>query len=115
MPSHESPLTVLPAQDGFKVCLSGAFHTEVDWLETELHQLTTKKPKAVELDLAKMHFISSTGLAVLISFRNQLVQQGATLRIASIQSEVYDAFRHARLNQLFQVDESVIVPTAPPA
>ncbi|MFO1464771.1 MAG: STAS domain-containing protein [bacterium] len=55
------------------------------------------------LDLAKVSFIDSTGLGVLISLMRHLNESGGHLKLAGLQDEVRSIFEITRLYKVFDL------------
>jgi anti-anti-sigma factor len=102
-----SPITVSPTSDGFHVAVTGPIHANTAALEGAMQKVAAAKPKLVQLDLSKMKFISSGGVGLLVAFRRAIVQNGGTLKITAIQKYVLGTLRHAHLDKVFAVDDSV--------
>ncbi|HTL28345.1 MAG TPA: STAS domain-containing protein [Tepidisphaeraceae bacterium] len=96
---------------------------EADELSRNLRLLTAAKPAVAILDLGGLSYIASMGIGALVRFRNDLTQAGGRVLIANCRPLVFDTFRHAGLQRVFQifptVDEalaaSAISGTAAPA
>jgi anti-anti-sigma factor len=64
-------------------------------VELEQHQLI--------LDFRNVRFLTSLGLAMLLTLRKQLAEGGRRLAILNLQPHVYEVFTVTRLNTLFDV------------
>jgi anti-anti-sigma factor len=103
MDYQDEPVTITTIPDGIRVAILGSVHGNVAWLEGELKKAASTKPKKVELDLGKMSFASSIGLAVLISFRNTIVNNGGTVTTVAIQDQILGTVKYAHLQEVLNV------------
>ena len=79
----------------------------VSTLEGELLKISALRPPLVVFDLSGLDFIASLGMGALMSFRQGVVRNGGTVRVAAAQPAVLDAFKRACLNALFNTCNSV--------
>ena len=79
----------------------------VDAFQAEMQQLIEQKPPRLVLDCAKVDFISSLGLAVLIRMQTRLKKKGGDLRLAALQKPVAELMRFTRLDQVLEVHKTV--------
>lgn len=68
-----------------------------------LQLLIAKKPKRLVVDLAKVSYIDSSGLAALIEGMQNVQQYGGGFALASLQEPVRTIFEIARLDQVFRI------------
>ena len=68
-----------------------------------LHTMIAKKPKTVVVDLAKVTYLDSSGLAVLIESMQKAQEYGGKFALANVQESVQHIFEIARLDQVFQI------------
>jgi anti-sigma B factor antagonist len=71
----------------------------VDWLE----RTATKSPAQVVVNLANVHFIDSSALAVLVKGMKRCRQQNGDLYLAGLQQPVRIIFELTRLDKAFQI------------
>ncbi len=109
MDVQNDPIVITQIPDGVHVAILGSIHTNVAWLESEFAKIIAAKPKRVELDLAKMSFVSSMGLGVLVSFRNAIIAGGGELKTVAIQQPVLKVLKFAYLQGLLKVDATTVV------
>lgn len=112
MDIQEAPIIVTPIADGFHVALIGGIHINNAWIERELDAVVAKKPRRVELDMARCDFVSSSGIGVLIGFYNRVAAAGGAIHVVKIQKNVYNAFRFARLEMLFKFENDAVIAPA---
>ena len=62
-----------------------------------------EKPKRLVVDLSRVPFIDSSGIAVLIGAMQSLEHEGGTFLIAGAQEGVRMIFESARLDQYFRL------------
>ena len=68
-----------------------------------LRTMIAKKPRAVVVDLAKVTYIDSSGLAVLIEGMQNVQEYDGKFALANVQESVQHIFEIARLDQVFQI------------
>ena len=68
-----------------------------------LRTMTVKKPKRVVVDLTKVTYIDSSGLAVLIEGMQKVQEYGGKFAVAGVQESVQHILEIARLDQVFQI------------
>jgi anti-sigma B factor antagonist len=68
-----------------------------------LRTIVAKKPKVFIVDLAKVTYIDSSGLAVLIEGMQNVQEYGGKFALANVQESVKHIFDIARLDQVFQI------------
>ena len=68
-----------------------------------LRTMIEKKPRRVVVDLAKVTYLDSSGLAVLIEGMQNVQEYGGNFALANVQESVQHIFDLARLDQVFQI------------
>ena len=68
-----------------------------------LRTMTEKKPKMVVVDLTKVTYLDSSGLAALIEGMQNVQEYGGKFAVAGAQESVQHIFDIARLDQVFQI------------
>ena len=68
-----------------------------------LNQMLKMKPAKLVVDLSKVSYIDSSGLAVLIDAMQGVEEYGGTFAIAGMQETVRSIFEIARLDQVFRI------------
>jgi len=68
-----------------------------------LAQMVKKKPEKLVVDLSKVSYIDSSGLAVLIEAMQSVEEYGGKFSIAGMQETVRSIFEIARLDQVFRI------------
>ncbi len=79
--------------------------------QSQLDQLREQGVKKILLDLAKLDFISSAGLRVLLATSQQLKEDGGDLRVCSLNEtvkEVFDISGFSGLLMVFDTDGSAL-------
>jgi len=109
MDVQNDPIAVSRIPDGLHVAILGPIHTNVSWLESAFQKILAAKPKRVELDLAKMPFLSSMGIGVLVSFRNAVVGSGAEFFTTAVQEPVLGTIKFAYLQGLLKITPETVV------
>jgi anti-sigma B factor antagonist len=68
-----------------------------------LQAMVANKPKLLVVDLAKVTYIDSSGLAVLIEGMQHVQEHGGRFALVNVQESVQHIFEIARLDQVFQI------------
>lgn len=68
-----------------------------------LRAMVENKPKALVVDLGKVTYMDSSGLAVLIEGMQAVQGYGGKFALANVQESVQHIFEIARLDQVFQI------------
>lgn len=68
-----------------------------------LRVMIQDKPKQVVVDLTKVTYLDSSGLAVLIEGMQNVQKYGGRFGLAGVQEDVKHVFDIARLDQVFQI------------
>jgi anti-sigma B factor antagonist len=68
-----------------------------------LRQMTAKKPKQLVVDLTKVTYVDSSGLAVFIEAMQNVQEYGGQFALVGLQETVLSIFEIARLDQVFQI------------
>jgi anti-sigma B factor antagonist len=72
-----------------------------------LQAMIKKKPKQLVVDLSKVTYMDSSGLAVLIQAMQNVQEYGGKFALANVQPSVQHIFEIARLDQVFQIAPDV--------
>lgn len=73
-----------------------------------------EKPKRLVVDLSRVPYIDSSGIAVLIGAMQSLEHEGGTFLLAGAQDAVRMIFESARLDQYFRLFPDVEAAAAAP-
>jgi anti-sigma B factor antagonist len=95
MPREDQP-NVLPLEGEIDLHVSPE-------VAKELRAMVAKKPKVLVVDLEKVTYFDSSGLAVLIEAMQNVQQYGGRLAITNVKESVQHIFEIARLDQVFQI------------
>ena len=95
MPRKEQP-NVLPLEGEIDLHVSPG-------IAESLRAVTEKKPKQVVVDLSRVIYVDSSGLAVLIEGMQNVEEYGGKFALAGLQETVRSIFELARLDQVFQI------------
>ena len=68
-----------------------------------LAQIIQKKPKKVVVDLSRVNYIDSSGLAVLIEGMQNVEEYRGKFALTGLQENVRSIFEIARLDQVFRI------------
>ena len=84
-------------------------------LRTSLRAIIDQeKPKRLVVDLSRVPYIDSSGIAVLIGAMQSLEHEGGTFLLAGAQDGVRMIFESARLDQYFRLFPDVAAAAAAP-
>jgi anti-sigma B factor antagonist len=72
-------------------------------ISASLSALINQKPKKLVVDLSKVNYIDSSGLAVLIEGMQNVEAYGGKFALAGLQENVRPIFEIARLDQVFRI------------
>ena len=72
-------------------------------ISASLKAMTDAKPKQLVVDLARVSYIDSSGLAVLIEAMQTVGAYGGKFSLAGLQEGVRPIFEIARLDQVFRI------------
>lgn len=76
-------------------------------VRTALREMIDEKPKRLVVDLSKVPYVDSSGLAVLIGAKQELEADGGTFVLAAPQQAVRTILESARLDQYFKLASDV--------
>ena len=68
-----------------------------------LRTMIARKPKELIVDLTKVTYLDSSGLAVLIKGMQNVHEYGGNFRLAGVPEDVKHIFDIARLDQVFDI------------
>ena len=95
MPSKDRP-NVLPLEGEIDRHVSPS-------LTAALNRMIGKKPKQLVVDLSRVAYIDSAGLAALIEGMQKVEAYGGQFALADLQETVRSIFEIARLDQVFRI------------
>ena len=55
------------------------------------------------LDMARLEYISSAGLGVLLKTHKRLMGSGSGIKLINVSHHIYDIFRYSGFDKLFQI------------
>src|SRR6266567_4071229 len=100
-----SPADPMPRKDRPNVLpLEGEIDLHVSPnVAASLNMMIEKKPKQLIVDLARVTYIDSSGLAALIEGMQNVQEYGGKLALTGLQEPVRTIFEIARLDQVFRI------------
>ncbi|CAN5632907.1 STAS domain-containing protein [soil metagenome] len=98
-PSTERP-NVLPLEGEIDLHVSPT-------IAASLRTMVEQKPKHLVVDLSRVNYIDSSGLAVLIEAMQNVTAYGGKFALAGLQDAVRPIFEIARLDQVFRIFDNV--------
>jgi anti-sigma B factor antagonist len=72
-------------------------------ISASLQAMVKKKPKRLVVDLSRVSYIDSSGLAILIQAMQNVQEYGGKFALAGLQETVQTIFEIARLDQVFRI------------
>lgn len=76
-------------------------------ISASMATMVAEKPKQIVVDLSKVSYIDSSGLAVLIEGMQNVAGYGGKFALAGLQDGVRPIFEIARLDQVFRIFPTV--------
>jgi anti-sigma B factor antagonist len=95
MPRNDRP-NVLPLEGEIDLHVSPS-------VTAALNAMIGKKPKQLVVDLSRVTYIDSAGLATFIEGMQKVEAYGGKFALASLQETVRSIFEISRLDQVFQI------------
>ncbi|CAN5596967.1 STAS domain-containing protein [soil metagenome] len=96
--------TVMPKTEPSILPLEGEIDLHVSpQIGTSLANLIAAKPPLLVVDLSKVSYIDSSGLAVLIEAMQNVGSYGGKFALCGLQDGVRPIFEIARLDQVFRI------------
>ena len=87
--------------DNGEIILSGRLDaSEVDKARLMFEKITTSST----LNFSELDYISSAGLAVLISIQKRLSETGGGLRLTNMNKHIRDVFKYAGFDRIFIIE-----------
>jgi anti-sigma B factor antagonist len=83
-------------------------------MRVALREIIDQKPKRLVVDLSRVPYVDSSGLAVLIGAMQALEHDGGTFLLAAAQETVQIILESARLDQYFHLFPTVEAALAAP-
>src|SRR6266446_3007825 len=99
MPREDQP-NVLPLEGEIDLHVSPN-------VTASLRMMIEKKPKQLIVDLSRVTYIDSSGLAALIEGMQNVEEYGGKFALAGLQETIRTIFEIARLDQVFQIFPNV--------
>ncbi|MEJ2128390.1 MAG: STAS domain-containing protein [Woeseiaceae bacterium] len=56
------------------------------------------------LDFARLEYISSAGLGILLKTQKRLAENGAGLKIINVNNHIHDVFRYSGFHAIFEIE-----------
>jgi anti-sigma B factor antagonist len=100
----KQPNTILTTDRPNVLPLEGEIDLHVSpRVSVSLAQITAKKLNPVVVDLSRVSYIDSSGLAVLIEAMQSAEEYGGKFALTGLQENVRSIFEIARLDQVFRI------------
>ncbi len=113
VPKPEGHMSISPAPSVFSP--EGAIDLHVSpEMRASLRTLIDQKPKRLVVDLSRVPYVDSSGLAVLIGAMQSLEHEGGMLMLAGARETVRLILATARLDEYFKLFPSVDAALAAP-
>jgi len=55
------------------------------------------------IDLAKLEYVSSAGLGVLLKTHKRLMESGSGIKLVNVSHHIHDIFRYSGFDKLFEI------------
>ena len=94
-PRKEDP-NVLPLEGEIDLHVSPA-------VTTSLNEMIAEKPTRLVVDLSRVTYIDSAGLAAFIGAMQEVEAYGGKFALAGLQETVYSIFKMSRLDEIFSI------------
>ena len=92
----------------YTVELNGSLDSETyQELESELEEIINDKTKAVVLDMAKISYISSAGIRVILSTEKSCKRKGASFAMINLQSQIKKVFEAMKILPIVNIFEDM--------
>ncbi|MCC5829745.1 MAG: STAS domain-containing protein [Phycisphaeraceae bacterium] len=109
MPSKESPVVIEPVGEVISVRFVDRNILEESSIQRFASDISavvepSTRPKVL-IDFENVEHLSSAALGALITINNRVKAKGGQLRLANIDSKIFEVFVITRLNQLFQIHQ----------
>lgn len=72
-------------------------------LRSKLKEILKEKPEKICVDLGKVKYIDSSGIATLIEAHKELVDRKGELVLCDIPKKIYSVFELAKLDMVFKI------------
>jgi anti-anti-sigma factor len=107
-------VTVSDLPEGVVVHFKGQANSEnAQQMQLALMRLVARRTPIAVLDLARLTFLASLAMGMLVSLRRDLGRWGGRVCIAAARPEVYESLQVSRLAELFEFYDSVEAATQP--
>lgn len=73
----------------------------------EFLKILKDPPKKLVVDLSRIDYISSSGIALLVSILCRCRQMNCAMSICGLRTDTHELFRLTRLNQVFEIFENL--------
>ena len=96
MPASPNQEDILPLEGEIDLHVSPT-------IAASLNEMIAKKPKQLVVDLSRVTYIDSSGLAVFIEAMQNVEKYGGKFALSGMQETVRSIFEIARLDQVFRI------------
>lgn len=95
-------------KDGVVICyIDGEINIDtVDALKKTFKDIVTKKTKKVLLNLERIEYIDSLGLASLMNFSKQLEKANGRMILSNIPPKITSIFKITKADEIFKIYEN---------
>lgn len=74
-------------------------------LREELELINLSEGLTIELDLANVNYMDSTGLGVFVAFYKKVIKENATLRLVNLSGRLTRLFEITGLSELMEIEK----------
>ena len=89
------------------ITLKGEAVVDLDPLVAMLQAVGAQNPACAIIHVKDLSFISSLAMGVMLAFRRTVVAAGGKVKVAEMQPQVFDSFRRARLDRVFEIVDTL--------
>lgn len=98
-------VNIIETSDAIKATLEGRLDTAASAdFSKEMQPLIDSASKKIVLDLAKLDFISSSGLRLLLALRKESIAAGGSIILSNVQDNVKQVFALTGFTSLFEFE-----------
>jgi anti-anti-sigma factor len=106
-------VTITDLPNAVVVQIEGQANTEtIQQMQLALMRLIARRTPMAVLDLARLTYVTTLAIGLLVGLRRDLARWGGRVRIAAIRPEVYESLDVSRLTELFEFFDTVEAATA---
>lgn len=99
-------ITINTEGDNITASLEGRLDTVASMqMEKDIRPLMDNADKAITLDFAKLEYICSSGLRLLLALRKKTIAKGGSVTIKNVNNDIRQVFNITGFVNLFTIDD----------